>query len=112
MRERAGLREDVVVHRPGEVVAALEGRLEHGVEAAGAAEIAGLVDRDQIGLAVQPLPRAVGAEIVDHDDLVDRAVLGADRLDAALERLQPVEGGDGGGDGHACDPQDARGAQI
>ena len=79
MRERVGLGEDVVVHRPGEVVAALVGRLEHGVEAAGAAEVAGLMDRDQIGLAVEPLPGAIGALVVDHDDLVDRAVLGADR---------------------------------
>jgi hypothetical protein len=59
------------------------------------------MDGDEIGLAVEPLPGAVGAQIVDHNDLVDRAVLGADRGDAARERVEAIEGRHGGGDSHA-----------
>ena len=78
----------------------LERGFEGGVEAARAAAVHVLMNRHKIGLGIEPFARAIGADVVDDDDLVGRAVLRPDGGDTALERFEPVIGGDDGGDGH------------
>ncbi|KRC46285.1 hypothetical protein ASE19_20810 [Nocardioides sp. Root79] len=91
--EAVGRRDDVVVHQPHGVVAAVVGGLQPEVEAPGAAEVLGRVDRDQAGqhAALQHRAGVVGAGIVDHEHRVRRAVEPGQAREHPLQQVGAVE---------------------
>lgn len=91
---------DVVVHAPYPVAAALVGSLHAGIEPARAADVV-LVDDLQVGLCVEPFGGAVGAPVVDHDD-VGHEGSHADVVEGFLQQYEAVECHDDGGYFHGC----------
>ena len=78
--EAPGLRQAVVVHQPDQVGPPLDGPAQAFVEASGTAGVVGQEPRVQaLGLGLggpEPLPGAVGRDVVDDQDLVEPVGLG------------------------------------
>jgi hypothetical protein len=99
--EAVRCRHDVVVHQPDPVVAAVVGLPDAAVEAAGAAEVGVLVDREQSRVTglLEHLPRVVGAGVVDHDHGVGLPAEGGQTGEHPAQQVGPVEGDHDHGDG-------------